>query len=182
MPGNNPTMNPFAMSAAWTNIRAIILSAIEVVGRLAIGFAPTRRIESAIFHGVDLESDNKISVYVGADIQKAPEAAAYEFGSGLLATRGPRSKYPIESTRPGGHLAFLWENEPANMRDAPHLPDGRIVLDRVMHPGVAAKPYLEPAFDSEAKEKVVEAIYLAMDSAIGAGPDEIKITSEVLVL
>jgi len=64
----------------------------------------------------------------------------------------------------------------------PHTRDGKIIIPHVMHPGVVAKPYLAPAFESMEKEHIIEAIENSMKAALDATPDEIRITSEVLII
>jgi hypothetical protein len=186
MPSNNERiMDTGAMINAWSSIRAIILSAVETMGRLAIGFAPTKRIGTAIIHGVKVTSDNNIVAYIGVDVQKAPEAAALEFGSGLWATRGPRRKYPIDPkpSNPNQALVFNWKNEPEFIKsNYPHTRDGKVIIPHVEHPGVVAKPFLAPAFDSLEKESVIAAIDKAIQSSLGMDSKEIVIKSEVLIL
>lgn len=180
MPGNEKIMEPSAAETAWASIKAIVMVALESMDRLAQGFAPTKRIQSAISHNVTADA-GKMYASLEVDVEKAPEAAAYEFGSGMYATRGKVGKYTIEPKEKQA-LAFHWKNEPPGAASKYHLSDGRIVLPSVQHPGVAAKPFMEPAFDSEEKGKVEQAVIEALGSALSMGPDEITITSEVLIL
>lgn len=69
------------------------------------------------------------------------DAAAQEFGSGLHSTRGPKAKYPIVP-RNKKFLAFHWEKANDSI---PRLPDGRVMLMSVMHPGIESRPYIKPA-------------------------------------
>ena len=61
--------------------------------------------------------------------------AAYEWGSGLHRTRGTPAKYPIVPVT-AKSLVFEGTNDYAGQT---------IFTDKVMHPGVAARPFLEPA-------------------------------------
>ena len=77
----------------------------------------------------------------------APDARAQEYGSGLHkdGRMGVKAKYPI-TPKPGNkYLAFQWEVHPDN---ATYLPDGRILLTKVMHPGIKkykGRGYVRPA-------------------------------------
>lgn len=72
------------------------------------------------------------------------DAAAWEFGSGLHARRGAKRKYPIRPKN-GKYLAFKWDVADANPENFRFLPDGRVILPSVMHPGIKGKPYIQPA-------------------------------------
>jgi len=75
------------------------------------------------------ENSYQVSVYV--PIADAPDAGAWEYGSGTHRTRGKADFYKIE-----GHplLAFDWK------RMGTHF-----VGHFVTHPGIHARPYLHPA-------------------------------------
>ena len=80
---------------------------------------------------------------------KAPDARAQEYGSGLHAQKGVKAKYPI---RPKNKkfLAFNWEIATANPEKFNFLPDGRVILNSVQHPGIKAvnegKGYIRPTY------------------------------------
>lgn len=78
------------------------------------------------------------------------DAFAHEFGSGLQAESGERAKYPIEPDKKK-MLAFFWPDAPAEL---PRLADGRVLLPRVMHPGIKATPHFRPAL-AQGKDKLV---------------------------
>ena len=159
---------------AWSEIAIIMRDSLDAVARLARGFAPTKRIESAISTLPVVSSESMIESGIVVDINKAPEGAAYEFGSGLFATRGDRHKYPIDPRpdNPNHALIFEWVNEPAQVRrDAPHTSDGKVILRHVEHPGVVAKPYMAPAFDSETGDKMAQQIDDAIMRQFGIGQD-----------
>lgn len=87
---------------------------------------------------------------------KAPQATAFEFGSGIWSTRGPRAKYPI-TPKEASMLAFDWpEAQNIAQREGVSLvnfgPGGHVVLPKVMHPGIQARPYIQPAIDAKADE------------------------------
>ena len=62
-----------------------------------------------------------------------PDARAWEYGSGLHATQGNVGTYRIKPKQ-SKLLSFYWKNQ------------GRwVVLPRVNHPGIEAKPFVRPA-------------------------------------
>lgn len=71
-------------------------------------------------------------------------ARAYEYGSGIHSTRGSAGKYVI-TPRLKQALWFYMDNPNPNI--PLYEKDGQIgvTLPRVMHPGVAARPFLRPA-------------------------------------
>lgn len=81
---------------------------------------------------------------------KAPDARAQEYGSGLHkdGRLGVKAKYPIRP-KPGHKLlAFQWEIATANPERFSFLPDGRVLLKQVMHPGIKkykGRGYVRPA-------------------------------------
>ena len=86
-----------------------------------------------------------ISITVDVDEETgAPMAPAYEYGSG---ERGPEGKpYPIVA-RNAPALAFLWQYpSPLGRKLEPY--DEEVVFDKVMHPGVEARPFLQPAINA----------------------------------
>jgi hypothetical protein len=92
--------------------------------------------------------DGSYSISIVVDIDEktgAPMAPAYEYGSG---ERGPEGQdYPI-TPRPGTPaLAFLWKYpSPLGRKVKPY--DEAVVFQKVMHPGVEARPFLQPAIDA----------------------------------
>jgi hypothetical protein len=73
----------------------------------------------------------------------APDARAWEFGSGLHATRGQAAPYPIAPKNPNGRLVFYWKRE------------GRLFVGRpgqaISHPGIKAEPYIYVALRRQAQ-------------------------------
>ena len=78
---------------------------------------------------------NSVGASIEISLLVAPEAAAYEFGSG---THDPLGSHliPIRAIAPKKALSFWWANENKQFI-GPKLPLG--------HPGVAAQPALGPA-------------------------------------
>ena len=119
--------------------------------RLAKGFAPNAHLRNSISSKVERKGKGRFIIRVRA---RGPDARAREYGSGIHSRRsktskhqlGPRGKILIKPKKSGGALVFPWEKASANI---PKLPDGRVVLKQVLHPGVMAanggKGYLGPA-------------------------------------
>ena len=113
---------------------------------MARSLAPAH-IQGKIKTSVVEEGDGVIRITTTV---KAPDAHAQEYGSGLHAQRGVKAKYPI-TPKPGHKLlAFNWEIANANPERFNFLPDGRVVLPKVMHPGIKAtnegKGYIRPTY------------------------------------
>lgn len=73
---------------------------------------------------------------------RSASAAALEWGSGLRATRGEASEYPIEGNP---DLNFPKEDWP-NYEPPPPAPDV-FEFQVVMHPGIAPRPYIAPSIE-----------------------------------
>lgn len=88
------------------------------------------------------KNENPIEKYGSAD------ARAQEYGSGLQARRGSKTKYPI-FPKTKKILAFNWEVANSDPENFKFLPDGRVMLSSVQHPGIKAanegKGYIGPA-------------------------------------
>jgi hypothetical protein len=87
-------------------------------------------------------SGNQASIDGTIDLQKAPMAAAFEWGSGLHSTKGPQELYPIQAKN-APNLVFWWTRR-SKWFVGKQLPYG--------HPGVAPRPYIEPTLISEIGE------------------------------
>lgn len=98
-------------------------------------------------------ADGKYSVDIVIDLSKAPEARAFEYGSGIHAIQGVAQKYIIVP-RNGSILRFPKSRWPKYVPGlTPVSPDknGMFNLRKVSHPGVAAHPYMEPAIQQALK-------------------------------
>lgn len=130
--------------------------AVSWAGQLTIlakGFAPNHlkpyihsRVEEKetgfIIRTTINRNENPLPKFGSAD------ARAQEYGSGERARRGSKSKYTIRPKN-GKFLAFHWEVADANPEKFRFLPDGRVTLPSVQHPGIQAansgKGYIGPA-------------------------------------
>lgn len=94
-----------------------------------------RHVGNHIQHTGVVQTDvNTYKVRIYVKIADAPDAAAWEFGSGLHRTRGKApGKYGIDAVN-APNLVFWWERMGV-VFVGPH----------VNHPGIVAKPYLHPA-------------------------------------
>ena len=73
----------------------------------------------------------------------APEAPAYEYGSGIHRTKGQKAKYLIPNV-PGVVLRIPRSRWP-NYNPPPDVDP--VFLTKVMHPGVEPDPFMKPAFE-----------------------------------
>ena len=134
-------------------IDRVLVSTADKIATSARGKAKTKRIASAIEVGVVQETgDGRSTITVGIDLEKAPEGAAYEFGSGLWGPEG--QKYPI-LPKNGKFLKFPWPQAsnigpgrpPGSVSKSVVNADGMAYLPGVMHPGVKPEPALIPALE-----------------------------------
>jgi len=134
------------MHIGLVRIANLIVSAMK--GKLGSGYPSGNPvygwipIQDTIFIG-DVKQDNigtSITIELGGE--KAPYAAAYEWGSGLHATKSAPRLYPIVAKN-APNLVFFWQ-ERGKWFVGPRLPIG--------HPGVAPKPYIKPSIDENKVE------------------------------
>ena len=116
-----------------------------------------------------IEEGAKINVVI--PLEDAPAAGAYEWGSGLHATRGPRQTYPIDPVK-GDALAFSWPK--VDGQPFPRLEDGRVVLPGVNHPGVEPRPYIKPTLQ-EQKAEMKKMIGQDFKAAILVGTKKVEV-------
>lgn len=120
----------------------------------------------------DSETSAHVDIVINLDEGAAPMAGAFEFGSGIWATRGQRGYIIITSKTPGGMLKFPFPesmniypslNIPGGNRvggaavpNAPRLnytdEEGTVYLPYVRHPGVAPREYIAKALKQKQEE------------------------------
>ena len=139
-------------------IKALTTQASRVAEQAKENASWSKSIPNAIGVGKAEKTSNGFKVDVTVDLNKAPHAAAFEYGSGVHGEKG--ETYTI----PGmPWLAIPRERWP---KFAPPPDVDPVVLRSVQHPGVDAKPYLQPAIDQnrnrirEALGKVFKSAYL----------------------
>jgi hypothetical protein len=153
------------------------LSKIVVAAK---ALAPTQKIRSAIKMITPVVTNDRIVSGIEVDLVKAPEAAAFEYGSGKQATKGSKGTYPIRpkaGNRAGNNLVFDWPNEQAPGAHK-HTKDGRVVLPMVNHPGVHARPYLAPAI-AGGETELLDEIEKAWATSMGLESGQVTITTRI---
>lgn len=130
-------MNTSNISSSLDSIlnKILMQAADKIAGDVRSG-APTARVRANvnISQVIGTSEGKQIIVYVPLSKETgAPEARAYEYGSGIHSKAG--QKYSIDHKN-YPNLVFYWERE-QKWFVGPH----------VDHPGVAARPYFGPALD-----------------------------------
>jgi len=108
-----------------------------------------RAISDATAIGTANVSGDTASIVVTIDLEKAPMAAAFEWGSGIHSTKEKPEKYRIPNLEGGTGKklkipAERWPNK-SKSDDPAYLPF-------VMHPGVEANSYIRPTIVAELPE------------------------------
>lgn len=137
--------------------------------KLAKALAPNH-VKSAISSHVETKEDGTYIIRITADRNIAPDARAQEFGSGLHARRGPKQKYLI-APKTRKLLAFQWDVADANPERFSFLPDGRVLLASVQHPGIEAanggQGYIHPAMNELRRRARAELSKEIHDAVVG---------------
>ena len=115
--------------------------------------AKTERIRRAIKVGqvVD-DGGGRFHIDISISLKDAPEALAYEFGSGLEGRQ--HAKYRIEP-KTASALAFEWSPvfDPwGSPKFIGKTAGGKYLFRYVEHPGVKPEPYMKPALDENKAE------------------------------
>lgn len=104
------------------------------------------RIQESIKFGSVERRGDILQITVSVDLGIAPEAGAFEFGSGRYDPHR-RSTYRIEP-READALAFLWDKTPPGPGPKYIRTDkqtGKKIFRYVDHPGVEPRPFVVPA-------------------------------------
>ena len=137
------------------NVMAALISILDMVAETA---RTNSNWSSTIPKAINVSSveykDGKYEGYVWVDISEktgAPEARAFEYGSGERATIGSQQSYIIRPKN-AKSLAFHWVY-PSPLGRKYITPESEdVVLQSVQHPGVEARPYLRPAVEKHKAE------------------------------
>ena len=105
-----------------------------------------KSLSEEISKGISIEGP--FQHHIDIDI-KAPMALAYEYGSGVHATRGKRGEYRIPGAGGADFVAFPKERWPGYQP-----PPSRefFVFPFIMHPGVRPVPYVAPTIEKTKAE------------------------------
>lgn len=154
-----PTLNSKVSNLVQSALIKVITFQLGRIAEEARRLAKTQRIRENIEVPPVEVSEGTLVAAIRVDASEdtgAPEALAYEYGSGIWGKEG--AKYPI-TPKDGKVLAFDWP-QAANIGSREGVRDivtpvtpiagggfegGRAILPSVMHPGVKAEPYLAPA-------------------------------------
>ena len=132
-------------------LRKRMIEALNMIARSARSRASwSTKIRSAIRVGEVKEQVGKVFGYIEVDKKIAPEARAFEYGSGLHAKRGAQAKYIIA---PKNVPKMIFQGTNAWLGQTIVVPPmgGGVVH----HPGVAPRPFLTPAIQ-ENRAKIKE--------------------------
>src|SRR5574342_171642 len=112
-------------------LNQILLTAADTIANDARAYAPTNRIKANINISPVQDTAGGKQIKISVKLDDAPEARAYELGSGIHGEYG--TTYSIDAKNVP-NLVFFWEKK-QKWFVGPH----------VDHPGVEARPYLFPA-------------------------------------
>lgn len=112
------------------------------------------RIQQAISVGEVKSEGGRYTIEIKIDARAkgpAPEAAAFEYGSGIHNPDNPQT-YVIKPKNKNA-LAFFWDKVDADTKPGKKFirispTTGKAMFRYVDHPGVTADPYMKPAIDS----------------------------------
>lgn len=104
-------------------------------------------LDKATIIGNPIHTDMRSSIDVIIQLKYAPWARAFEYGSGEHGEEGTRYRIPSEGG--GNFVAFPLERWPQYV---PPPEKKYHYFPYVMHPGVKAKPYIEPTITETKKE------------------------------
>ena len=129
-------------------MRGLIELANEIANTARSNASWSKTIPDAISVGQVTDEGGRYSIEIKLDAKVAPEALAFEFGSGIHNPNNPAT-YVI-APKKAKALAFFWDKVDEGTPRGPKFrgispTTGRAIFNYVDHPGVAANPYLIPA-------------------------------------
>lgn len=115
---------------------------------LAKNLAPNH-VRPAISSHVEKKDEGTFLIRITSDRKIAPDARAQEFGSGIHSKKFGKKDFITIRPKNKKVLAFPWEVANASPEKFKFLPDGRVMLPSVQHPGIEAanggQGYIAPA-------------------------------------
>lgn len=124
----------------------------------------TVSIQDAISIGTAQQAGDRAFIDVEIDLKKAPAAAAFEWGSGIHTERGVPGLYPILPKN--ASALSIPRSRWQNYNPPPDIDP--VFVRKVMHPGVAPRPYIAPSI-IDSKEEVRKILGKEVKAAIMLG-------------
>jgi hypothetical protein len=149
-------INRRLMKGLYDEVNKIAVKARANADSWSHGSEGKPKISDGILVGsIQERSEGGMFMDIILDLNKAPQAAAFEWGSGIHDPNNPH-KYKIEPKN-ATMLAFLWPNHTPPYGSPKFIgvskKTGKFLWNYVDHPGVEAKPFLTPAI-VESKESL----------------------------
>jgi hypothetical protein len=125
--------------------------------------------------GSPMQNDNTYSIEIKVD---HPAAGAFEYGSGIHATKGTKGTYVI-APKTKGALAFFWDKVGEGSKTGAKFrgiskTTGKAIFSYVEHPGVAPRPYLVPTIN-DTKEEFKKILGQGFKAEILQGVNKIEV-------
>lgn len=121
-------------------------------------------ISDAISIGTAQQAGDGAFIDVEIDLKKAPSAAAFEWGSGIHTERGVPGLYPILPKN--ASVLVIPRSRWQNYSPPPDVDP--VFVRKVMHPGVAPRPYIAPSI-IDSREEVRKILGKEIKAAIMLG-------------
>ena len=160
-------------------IQALTEGANQIATNARSNASWSKDIPDAISVGEAVVTSTGYEITIKLDISEngAPEGRAFEYGSGIHSTRGPKATYVIAPKRydalgipaerwPG----FVGEAMPGRKMIGADYDTGKYILRYVDHPGVAPRAFMTPAilaYRPALKARLLVALRRGFRSAIG---------------
>ena len=123
---------------------SVLLGIAKRIRAKAAELARSKNVPLKSANEIGIPTPTTTSTRTTISLSLSPKLAAFEWGSGIHATRGQRGLYKIEP-RNKEALSFPGTNEFAGYQ---------IVTQIVWHPGVEKRPFLEPAKRATRKQNL----------------------------
>jgi len=168
---------PFSNVLDRLMIRDLTNEANKIAEKAKRNASWSKSIPDAIGVGKAQKSSNgNFEIDITVDLKVAPHAAAFEYGSGERGERG--EKYIIEPSEKEA-LAFAWTPDKIPWGSPKFIglgTDDKFLFRYVEHPGVEAKPYLQPAIE-ETRQGFVNALRQTIRNAYRESTVRVEVIS-----